>query len=645
MPETDAYRTLYVTESREFHERLVQNLLGLEKGGGTETIDEIFRSAHTLKGMSASMGYGEMEHLCHAMEDVFHHVRSGKLGVQGPVLDLLLRCTDAIETALDDIEKGGPGNPPDAASLTTSLKGLIATMTPAMPPAAAETPLPVSPQESIGERPGAIEGTPQYTIEICVAKDCSMRGVRGMLSLQNLETVGTIHDTRPPREAIEDGDFGDSFTVQMESDAGLETVRTAAGGPEIVAVTVRGNEPGSVPAPATRESGAAAPSDRDRAEKFREVKNIRVDIARLDQMMNLVEDLVINRGRLHQIARQHGIRELDETLNMVGRSVADLQNMMMNIRMIPLQQIFNRFPRVVRDVARHEGKEIEFIVEGGETELDRSVMDGLADPLLHLIRNGVDHGIETPEVREQAGKPRQGVLKLSARRDRENVIIDVEDDGAGIDEERVRRKAVEKGICTAEKARVMGREEIIRLLFAPGFSTAEVVTDISGRGVGLDVVRSAVEQLKGTIDVSSVHGSGTRFRLVLPPTMAIVDVMMVRINGRRCAIPIASVVEVAQPKQGSYATIGGRDAILLRDEVIPLHRLEDMFGRSPKEEVVVVLQIQDRKACIGVDTVDGQQEVVIKPLSRIIGSCRGVGGVTIPGDGEVVPVLDVATMV
>ncbi|MBP7121273.1 MAG: chemotaxis protein CheW, partial [Methanolinea sp.] len=295
--------------------------------------------------------------------------------------------------------------------------------------------------------------------------------------------------------------------------------------------------------------------------------------------------------------------------------------------------------------ANREGKEVDFMIEGGDTELDRSVMDGLNDPLMHLIRNGIDHGIETPEIREAAGKPRKGTLLLSARRDRDNVIITIQDDGQGISAEKVKKKAIERGLVSAEEAEGLTRDEIIDFLFRPGFSTAEAITDISGRGVGLDVVRTTLEGLKGTIKVESTEGSGSRFELLLPPTMAIVTVMMVRINGRRCAIPVHNVVEVASLEGISIHSIGGHDTILLRDEVLPLDRLDDMFGRSPRTDILVVLQHQNRKRSIAVDLIEGQQEVVIKPLSTVVGTCRGVSGVTIPGDGEVVPVLDVNAII
>jgi two-component system chemotaxis sensor kinase CheA len=273
------------------------------------------------------------------------------------------------------------------------------------------------------------------------------------------------------------------------------------------------------------------------------------------------------------------------------------------------------------------------------------MMDGLSDPLLHIIRNAVNHGIETPDVREAAGKPRKGSLRLTARRDKDNVIIEIEDDGAGIDPGRLRKKAVEKDLMTPEAAAAAAKDDLINLLFEPGFSTAETITDISGRGVGLDVVKKTIESLKGTIKVESELGTGTKFELVLPPTMAIIDVMMVHINGMRCAIPISNVVEVAQMRTDAVHRIGSSEAILLRDQILPMHRLEDMFGRTQKSDTLVVLQNNGRRCCILVDTVDGQQEVVVKPLSRIAGNCRGISGITIPGDGDVVPVLDVNTMI
>lgn len=656
MFDEEVYRKLFVEESRENHENIVSNLLALESGEDQQAaIDEIFRSAHTLKGMSASMGFDAMEHLCHSMEDVFSLVRSGEREVTASLTDLLLTCTDTIEGMLDAIEAGEAPSDEQSASLVQELRAFAEEELPDEKNAPAEEIPAVLPKEA--------DGRPVYRLSVAVDPACTMKDVRAMLLLQNLEDFGAILSTKPSRDLLEDGKFDGPFEVLIESEAGEDALRTVASGPEISLLSL---SPTSFPSGTVETAGVVAETNPTvpmpepapmlepeapqvqraaKAEKNREIKNIRVDIQRLDRMMNLVEDLVINRGRLEQIAKKHGIKEFDEALNMVGRSVSDLQNLMMGIRMMPLERIFNRLPRVVRDVANHDGKEVELTIEGGETELDRSMMDGLSDPLLHIIRNGVNHGIETPDIREAAGKPRKGTLRLAARRDKDNVIIDIEDDGAGIDPERLRKKAVEKGLMTAEAAAAATKDDLINLLFEPGFSTAETITDISGRGVGLDVVKKTIESLKGTIKVESRVGAGTKFELVLPPTMAIIDVMMVHINGMRCAIPISNVVEVAQTRAEAVHRIGNSEAILLRDQILPMHRLEDMFGRAQKSDTLVVLQNNGRRCCIVVDTVDGQQEVVVKPLSRLAGNCRGISGITIPGDGDVVPVLDVNTMV
>ncbi len=361
--------------------------------------------------------------------------------------------------------------------------------------------------------------------------------------------------------------------------------------------------------------------------------------------MNLVEDLVINRGRLKQISEKHKIKEMDEAISMVDRSVSELQNQMMIIRMIPLNHIFNRLPRVVRDAAQYDNKEVEFVIEGGETELDRSVMDGLNDPLLHLIRNAVNHGIELPDIRKKAGKTQKGYIKLSAHRDRDNVIIELVDDGAGINVDKVKAKAIEKELITREEAETFTEDEAMELLFLPGFSTADKISDISGRGVGLDVVKKSIEALKGTIRVETTQGKGSRFELLLPPTMAIVDVMIVSINGRRLGIPISSIVEVANFRKETTHHIGKGEAILLRNEVHQILPLTDLVGASDSAEILIVVQYQKRKYCIPVDLVEGKQEVVVKPLSSFIGNTRGVSGVTILGDGYVIPVLDVNTII
>nr|WP_319540099.1 chemotaxis protein CheW [uncultured Methanospirillum sp.] len=763
MSDLDAYRSLYVAESRENHEGIVSNLLILEQGTDSHAIDEIFRSAHSLKGMSASMGFMHMEEICHALEDVFSQIRSGNLQVSQALMDDLLAGVDDIEAMIDDVEAGGDGllehREARVSALKAWLSGSVAAPASGRKKDSEESGTQVSPEpagdmyenpayesydqagnieydlhielspevdsknlrsmlilqnlESIGvisaispertivEDDPVFEGTidltlvtnagkqavetilaisdirsfslteteslaqpgnaaisapgseheKRYAIHIELSPAVDSKNLRAMLILQNLESHGTLTNFSPRREVIEDsGTFSGIFDLELNgSEISEESVKAYLKGSDIKSSSFTPIQEVSGPGLAgigleDHQNGTLAPSRisaGEKVEKKREVKNIRVDIDRLDHMMNLVEDLVINRGRLEQIAQEYKIKELDETLNMVGRSVADLQVMMMDIRMIPLNHIFNRFPRTVRDIATKEGKEVDFIVEGGDTELDRSVMDGLNDPLLHLIRNGLDHGIEPPDVRIKNGKPPKGTLKLSASRDKDNVVIVIEDDGAGINQEKIKKKALERGLATEDALAAMSETEINDLLFLPGFSTADKITDISGRGVGLDVVKTTIASLQGTIKLESVFGQGSRFELVLPPTMAIVMVMMIRINNRRCAIPITNVAEVASLAAFPIQNIGHGEGILMRDEIIVLYRLDDMFGRSQNEEVIVVLQNQNRKGAIIADLIEGQQEVVIKPLSKFVGTCDGVSGVTIPGDGEVVPVLDV----
>jgi two-component system chemotaxis sensor kinase CheA len=656
--EFEAYRGLFVAESRENHENLIRNLLLLELGTDKNAIDEIFRSIHTLKGASASMGFANMEHLCHSMEDVFQLIRSGTAEISMEMVNLLLSCSDIIEQMLDDIEAGGDSSSINPVEQVTALK-VWTDHRDRKPKVHNEVPAGSEEQPKVHaadtNTQTIAENYIEYEMTITVARECIMKDVRAMIALGNLKSLGTILSLTPTMEAIDEGRFDGRVEIIIASDAGEEAIKTAAAGTEIAEVVIHPVKkavimiPGEIVAP-EEIPGGSKKTETDKKEspaldKSREIKNLRVDIHQLDHIMNLIEDLVINRGRLKQIAAQYKIKEMDEAISMVDRSVSELQNLMMNIRMIPLNHIFNRLPRVVRDVAWYDGKEVDFIIEGGETELDRSVMDGLNDPLLHLIRNAVNHGIESPDAREKAGKPRKGAIRLSAHRDHDNVIIELIDDGTGINIKKVKAKAIESGLITQEIAEIYTEEQAIDLLFQPGFSTADKISDISGRGVGLDVVRRSIEALKGTIRVETTPGKGSRFELVLPPTMAIVDVMIVRINGKRLGIPISSIVEVANFKRGDTHQIGKGEAILLRNEVLQILWLNELVGASDSCEVLIVVQYQKRKCCLPVDVVEGKQEVVVKPLSRFIGNTRGVSGVTILGDGEVVPVIDVNTIV
>ncbi len=758
MSDDETYRKLFVAESQENHENLVSNLLVLEEGLDSNAIDEIFRAAHTLKGMAASMGYDAMEMLCHSMEDVFDEIRNGSKKVTPDLVNLLLNCTDSIEEMLDDIEAGGdsssidatdlvhrliaetgkrdlpntpdfdeqpcsgksdpaystgdstpvqpkdePGSHPthrvtvtiDPSSITKDIRALMVlqnlenagtvvssrpsaeylegesadfdgmldidldsmleaeeiTSLASIPEVASVNVSPITTAVTpTGAEPSS-DTLPHYLMRITVAEDCTMKDVRALIALENLKQMATIIRTTPKERDLDEGNFEGTLDIILSSDAGREALLSAARVTDIASIDIdeltgdprEWNDPSNDLNETIPDEKKTGQKRQDKASKT--VHNIRVDIHKLDQMMTMVEDLVINGGRLRQLARQYNNKEVDEAMGMVGRSISELQNMMINIRMIPLDQIFKRFPRVVRDVANHDGKEVEFLMEGGDTEMDRSVIDGLGDPLLHLIRNAVNHGIETPEERIRRGKDPRGTIRLRAWRERGNVVIELGDDGGGINTRAVLKKAVQRGLAEPEAGESLSKEEIAAFLFQPGFSTAETITDISGRGVGLDVVKSTIESLQGSIAVTSEEGKGTTFTLTLPPTMAIIEVMMVRINGCRCAIPINSVVEVARINPKDIVRIGKSEAIPFRDDVLQIHRLEEMFGSNGSGDIIVVVQYQGHKCCVPVDIVEGQQEVVVKPLSRVIGACRGVSGVTIPGDGDVIPIIDVNTMV
>lgn len=377
-------------------------------------------------------------------------------------------------------------------------------------------------------------------------------------------------------------------------------------------------------------------------------QTVRVDIERLDKLMNLVGELVINKTRIAQIATAHNLVELNETVEQFDRISTDLQNLVMKVRMVPVEQVFNRFPRMVRDLAKELGKEINFVMEGKETELDRTVIDEIGDPLLHLLRNAIDHGIEKPEVRRKLGKNPEGLLLLAARHEGNSVIIEVEDDGQGLDVDRIRKRAKEMGLIDDDSR--LDNSAIIDFIFHPGFSTAQTVTDLSGRGVGLDVVRNKIESLSGTVTVESKPGAGTRFRIRLPLTLAIIQAMLVKVNDETYAIPLSSVAETTMVKPESIRQVQKQEVILLRGQVLPILRLKKLVGlplendQADKELYVVIVHRGNQQVGLVVDTLLGQQEIVIKSLGRLLAGIPGLGGATILGDGKVSLILDVGTL-
>ncbi len=648
-----AYRDMFVSEAREHLQSFNQSLLALEKSpSDLDVIQEIFRSAHTLKGMSASMGFKDMEKLCHRMENLLDRVRNGNLAFDSTLATLLFQALDALEEMIDRIQ-GGVDEPMDVSALVAEIERINVSVGTAPVPAAApvaasvEAP-PAAPEGATAESPaisvsGGPAGANEFEVKATIDKTCEFRSIRAFLIIQSLSEIGKVISTVPDMKDIESEKIDYDITVVLSTDKDARDVeRKAMSVAEIATVQITPIV--TKEAVAKKETAAASKQGKEN----KAIHSVRIDIDRLDTIMNLVGELVISRGRLFEISHKRGLLEMNDTMTMLDRSITDLQNEVMRIRMLPVDNVFNRFPRIVRDIAKKEGKEIELIIEGQDTELDRTVLDEISDPLNHLIRNAVDHGIESPDVRVAAGKPACGTVRLIARRERSNVIIEIIDDGKGIDVARVKRKALERGIITEAQAESMSQDEAVLLIFKSGLSTADKVTEVSGRGVGMDIVRTKVENLGGLVRIETQPGKGTKTILKLPPTIAIVQALLVNVGGEKYAISITNVVETEYITNEDIRTIGGREAIVIRESILPLYRLHNIFtvpdnGTITKYTAVIVEKAEQKVALL-VDSIESQQEIFVKPLTGLLQNARGLEGVTIMGNGRVVPILDIASL-
>ncbi|MGA9138617.1 MAG: chemotaxis protein CheA [Methanocella sp.] len=657
-----AYRDMFVSEAREHLQSFNQSLLALEKSpSDTDVIQEIFRSAHTLKGMSASMGFKDMEKLCHRMENLLDRVRNGNLAFDSTLATLLFQALDALEEMIDRIQ-AGVDEPMDVSALVAEIERINASAGTAPVPGAAPVAAPgaapsSTPEAAPAESPAVPvndgpAGANEFEVKATIDKTCEFRSIRAFLIIQSMSEIGKVISTVPDMKDIENEKIDFDITVILSTDKDAREVeRKAMSVAEISTVQITPRVTKEAAAKKETSAQAAPGKDGKNGKDNKAIHSVRIDIDRLDTIMNLVGELVISRGRLFEISHRHGLLEMNDTMTMLDRSITDLQNEVMRIRMLPVDNVFNRFPRIVRDIAKKQGKEIELIIEGQDTELDRTVLDEISDPLNHLIRNAVDHGIESPEVRVAAGKPAVGTIRLIARRERSNVVIEIVDDGKGIDVERVKRKAVERGLITEAQAESMSQDEAVMLIFKSGLSTADKVTEVSGRGVGMDIVRTKVENLGGLVRIETQPGKGTRTMLKLPPTIAIVQALLVNVGGEKYAISITNVVETEYITNTEIKTIGGKEAIVIRESILPLYRLHKLFtvpengvnGVNGKYTAVIVEKAEQKVALL-VDSIESQQEIFVKPLTGLLQNVRGMEGVTIMGNGRVVPILDVASL-
>ncbi|MHB9093056.1 MAG: chemotaxis protein CheW [Eubacteriales bacterium] len=684
------YLNVFLEESREHLQKLNESLLDLEGSPQSrEVLDEIFRSAHTLKGMSATMGFTDVAELTHEMENVLHKLRNGEISNSPEILDMLFKCVDLLDSMVNDITNGGTGSLP-INHLVAKLKDSENLPKTGGNQSGVGEPVgkPVEESREIQDRPDNIvtsfefneyeknlikqaidQGFQCYHLVVNIDPRCVMKSARAFMIFKNMEEIGEIIKSIPSVQDIEEEKFDTGFDLIVISREPQEVIRkglvtiTEVGEPDIKRITevftapctfevindappncqpVKTNPPAKTEAQKDTQSPAQA--------KPRASQTVRVDTTRLDSLMNLVGELVINKTRLEQIGRFAQLPDLTETMEQMDRITTDLQNVVMKVRMVPIDSVFSRFPRMVRDLARDLGKEIELIVEGKETELDRTVIDEIGDPLVHLLRNSIDHGVEEPAIRLAAGKREHGRVILSSRHEGNNVVIEVEDDGKGLDPEKIKNKAIEKGLLLPEEAQDLDDSSVYRLVLLPGFSTADKVTDVSGRGVGLDAVKNKIEALSGSIHIESVPGVGTKFKIQLPLTLAIIQALLVLLENETYAIPLSFIAETTSVTPDQINNIQEQEVMLIRGDVLPLVRLHKVFQVPPsdlprEEEInIVIVRKGDKRVGLIVDTLVGQQEIVIKPLGKLLGNIPVIAGATILGNGQVSLIIDVASL-
>ncbi|MCP1397638.1 MULTISPECIES: chemotaxis protein CheA [Bacillus cereus group] len=661
---------IFFEESEEHLQSLNENVLVLEQNpADMDVVGEIFRSAHTFKGMSASMEFTEMADLTHKMENVLDEIRHGNIVVNADIIDVIFECIDNLEKMVADVQQGGMGNIDVVSTkqkLEALLNGNVETST-----------------EHIEQNHIDNDDAVSHEVHITVEQQAILKAVRAIMCIEALQNVGNIQKTAPSIEEIEADAFGFEFTVFMDTDCSIEELKQVVlHVSEIEKVEVKQGEPISrevaskkvvtqevvqvegtlqpavatqveSPIVATNQPTSAMPAKSTTKTKNAKVENrsIRVQLEKIERLMNMFEESVIERGRIDELAETIQNKELIEHLNRLGDISKDIQNVLLNMRMVPIETVFNRFPRMVRMLAKDLGKKIDLQITGEDTEVDKIVIDEIGDPLVHLIRNAIDHGVETVEKRRDAGKNETGTIKLEAFHSGNHVVIQITDDGNGINKGKVLEKAIKNGVVTEADANRLTDREVFDLIFQPGFSTAEVVSDLSGRGVGLDVVKHTIHSLGGHLIIDSEEGKGSTFRIELPLTLSIIQSMLVQTNDKRYALPLGNIVEAIRIKREDIQSLQGKDVLNYRNQIIEVKHLSTVFGEKTVDEafasydgqMVPVLIVRNTHRSYGliVNTIIGQREIVLKSLGDFFAeSSNYFSGATILGDGRVVLILN-----
>ena len=687
------YLEIFLDESNEHLQTLSDQLIILEKEpDNSDTTNEIFRAAHSLKGMAGTMGYKRMQNLTHDMENVFSEVRNGNMEVNSNLVDVLFQCLDALETYVDNIRETQDEGTDDNEPIIKALNAFIASegkgnaapaakkeeasAATASAAPADDKDMPLADFEKNAVNEALKKNLHVYKIKVSVDENCILKAARAFLVFKNLEGHGDIIKSEPSVQDIEDEKFDFDFSIIVVTEEkydniialikNVSEIKDAAGQeitqpfPEEQTEEAKEEKKETSAVSQTAKPAAAKPAAKKPASTGKTSGSVshtvRVDIEKLDVLMNLVSELIIAKNGLVSASHVEGDeaaalnQSFTEQIEYLERVTTNLHESVMKVRMMPIESVFSRFPRMIRDLNKKLGKKMELYMSGEDTELDRTVIDEIGDPIMHLLRNSADHGLESAEIRKERGKSEVGSIFLDAFQEGNNVVIEVRDDGNGIDTEKVKAKAVEKGTITQEQADVMTDKEAIDLLFRPSFSTAEKVTDVSGRGVGLDVVKSKIEALGGDVEVKTKYGEGSTFSIRLPLTLAIIQALMVKLGDEKYAISLGSIETIEDIPVSDIKYVHAKEVIHLRGNVIPLIRLRDLLdvpGEPEESEniTVVVVRKGDKQAGLVVDSLIGQMEIVIKSLGKYIRINKMISGATILGDGSVALIIDANTLV
>lgn len=691
--DTSQYLDLFIDETKEHLQSLNEHILILEKEPENEdTINEIFRAAHTLKGMAGTMGFTRMQRLTHDLENVFSEIRSGNMKVNPKLIDILFRGLDALESYLDVISSEGNEGTEDNEDIINDLNSVLEEQKGGGAPAeSAQKPaesmkeepkkeetvtaakakyntIPVTDYEVDAMKTAKAEGKNIFGITVYLSDSCILKAARAFLVFKSVESKGELIKSVPTTEQIEDEEFELDFSWILATTDSKENIKNMIlNVSEVAEVYIEDYvipEAETESKEETKKETAKAETDaaekpkqekKDDGDKHKKGKakvgnrSVRVDIDKLDELMNLVSELIIAKNGLVSASGAESTQNFHEQIEYLERVTTNLHESVMKVRMVPIESVVNRFPRMIRDLNRKLNKKMELYMTGEETELDRTVIDEIGDPLMHLLRNSADHGLESNEERVRLGKPEVGSIFLDAYQDGNNVIIDVRDDGAGINIEKVRKKALEKGTITEKQAESMTDKDFVDLLFKPSFSTADKITDVSGRGVGLDVVKTKIEALGGSIIAKTVAGEGSTFTIQLPLTLAIIQALMVQVGKEKYAIPLGNINGIEDIPKNEISFVQSKEVINLRGTVIPILRLHEILdieesGEEAESLIVVVIKKGEQQVGLVIDDLLGQQETVIKSLGKHITYNKLFSGATILGDGEVALILDTNTL-